>query len=291
MIDTHCHLEQKQYDLDRDKIIEACKKGLKVVVTSCANPKDLDLSLEMVEKHKGFVFLAAGLHPEYIKEISEKQKDEYLEKIKENKNKIVAVGEIGLDYFWIKDPILQKKQQEQFKELIAFSKEIKKPLVIHSRNSNEDLVKILEAEDAKKVLLHMFNGKDLLNRVVENKWLVSISYLIKRSKDYRKVAKLLPLENIVLETDAPWNGIQIEEKDFSKEFLEKNKSILGNVITNEPKEPMTMKIKDGWITLRNTPLAIKPAAEKIAEEKGLSFEEVWKRCGENAEKFFGLWKS
>ena len=51
---------------------------------------------------------------------------------------------------------------------------------------------------------------------------------------------------------------------------------------------MIMKIKDGWITLRNTPLAIKPAAEKIAEEKGLSFEEVWKKCGENAEKFFGF---
>ena len=288
MIDTHCHLEQKQYNQDRDKIIEACKKSLKAVVTSCANPKDFDLSLLISEKHKDFVFLSAGLHPEYIKEISQKEKDEYLEKIKENKNKIVAVGEIGLDYFWIHENELKEKQREQFKEMISFSKEIKKPLVIHSRNSNEDLVKILEDEDAKKVLLHMFNGKDLLNRVVENNWLVSISFLIKRSKDYRKVAKLLPLENIVLETDAPWNGIQILEKDFSEKFLKENLNILGNLPTTQLEEPLIMKIKDGWITLRNTPLAIKPAAEKIAEEKGLSFEEVWKKCGENAEKFLGL---
>src|SRR3989338_10348283 len=133
MIDVHCHLEQKEYDLDRDQVIEACKKaGIKAVITSSAHPRDLELTLSLAEKYKGFVYACFGLHPEFIKDnlfakkVDQKGLDEYLEKLKENKKKIVAIGEIGLDFFWIKEKSWREKQEEQFVQLINFSKEIKK---------------------------------------------------------------------------------------------------------------------------------------------------------------------
>src|SRR3989338_2355186 len=209
MIDVHCHLEQPNFEKDLDKVIENCKQaGLKAVITSCPNPKDFDRTMEIASKYSGFVFTCFGLHPEYIKEFSEKEVDEWMEKLKQNKNKMVGLGEVGLDFYWVKGANWQQKQKEQFKELIRFSKEIRKPLVVHCRDAYEETIKILEDEDAKKVLLHMFGGKNLLQRVVENNWLISMNYLVARSKDYKKIARDIPLENLTLETDAPWNCVQ-----------------------------------------------------------------------------------
>ena len=272
MIDVHCHLEQKEFDKDLDKVVENCKKAdLKAVVTSCANPKDLQKTLEMASKYNGFVFSSVGLHPEYIKEFSQKTVDEYLEKIKENRDKIVAVGEVGLDFYWVKEANWQEKQKEQFAELIRFSKEIKKPLVVHCRDAFEDTMKILEKEDAKQALLHMFGGKDFIQKIAENKWLLSINYLVTRSKTYRKIARDTPLENICLETDAPWNGVQkpIEQVTLSDIVFRKHEEL---------------KIA----SLRCDPTVIKLTAGKIAEIKNIPLESLWKACGENAERFFNL---
>ncbi|HLD41845.1 MAG TPA: TatD family hydrolase, partial [archaeon] len=154
---------------------------------------------------------------------------------------------------------------------VRFAKELKKHLVVHSRNSHPDTIKILENEDAKSVLLHMFGGKEQMKQVIENKWYISINYLVTRSKDYKKIARDTPLENICLETDAPWNGIQ-----KVKEELKENE-----IIFKQNKET-------NLITLRNDPTTIRLTAQKIAEVKGIPFQEVWKKCGENAKKFFGL---
>ena len=148
MIDSHCHLEQEAFDKDLGKVIENCKKtGLKAVVTSCANPEHFEKTLQTSSIYSGFVFSSVGLHPEYIKEFSQKTVDDYLEKIKENKNIIIAIGEIGLDFYWVKEKEWQEKQKEQFADLIRFSKEIKKPLVIHCRDANEETIKILGLEN------------------------------------------------------------------------------------------------------------------------------------------------
>jgi TatD DNase family protein len=252
MIDVHCHLEQEDYKNDRDQVIEKCRQQLKAVITSCVRPNDFDLTLELVEKFKGFVFATAGIHPEYIKEISVKEIDEFLERIKQNKNKLVGIGEIGLDFFWIKESEWQKKQKELFAEMVNFAKELKLPIVIHSRDAHEEVMKILEQEDARKVLLHMFGANQLVKRVIENKWNVSINTIILKSKSYRKVARDLPLEKLMLETDAPWLA------------------------------------PEGFGDKRNDSTAIKLVAEKVAEIKKKSFEEVWKKCGENAVEFFKL---
>jgi len=255
MIDVHCHLEQKDYDKDRDEVIERCKKELKAVITSCAHPRDFELTMQISEKYKNFVFATCGIHPEYIKEVSQKEIDETIEKIKQNKEKIVAIGETGLDFWWVKEAEWQQKQKELFVRLIELSKELKKPLVIHSRDAYEETVRILENEDAKEVDMHMFGDHHMTKRIVDNGWFISINTIILRSKGHKKIAKDCPLEKLMLETDAPWLS---------------------------PK-----KLLEG-IDERNYPTSIKLVAERIAEIKKLSFEEVWKKCGENAIKFFKL---
>ncbi|MGC8812363.1 MAG: TatD family hydrolase [Candidatus Aenigmatarchaeota archaeon] len=248
MIDVHCHLESKDYDKDREEIIEKCKKELKAIITCCAHPKDFDLTLNLVEKHKGFVFATIGIHPEYVKEISKEEKESFLEKIKSNKDKVVGIGETGLDFFWIKEKEWQERQKELFIELINFAKELNKPLIIHARNAYDEAVKILEQEDAKEVLMHMFGANYLVKRIIENNWYVSMNTIVLKSKKHKKVIRDTPLERILLETDSPWLG-------FGK---------------------------------RNDPLSVKIVAEKIAEIKEVSFEEVDRITTENTIKFFNL---
>ena len=144
-------------------------------------------------------------------------------------------------------------------------------MVVHSRDSHPETIRILEQEDAKNVLLHMFGGKEFIQQIVKNGWLVSVNYLVTRSKTYKKVARDLPLENLCLETDAPWNGVQkpldlVTEKDVV--FFKNDEAKVA--------------------TLRNDPATIVLTAQKIAEIKGISFEEVWKAAGQNAAKFFGI---
>lgn len=255
MIDVHCHLEQEDYDKDRDEVIEKCKKELKAVITCCAHPRDFDITMKMVEDHKNFVFASCGIHPEYIKEISEKEIEDFLEKIKRNKDKIVAIGETGLDFWWTQETEWQEKQKKLFIRLINLAKELKKPLIVHCRDAFEDTIKILEQGDAKEVNMHMFGNHNFVNRVIENGWYISMNTIVLRSKSYGKVIRDCPLDRLMLETDAPWLS--------PKKLLEN-------------------------IEVRNDSTSIKLVAEKIAEIKKLGFEEIWQKCGENAIKIFKL---
>ncbi len=248
MIDAHCHLEQADFDPDRDEAINSWKGKIKAVVTSCARPNDFDVTIETVKNHMGFVFATFGLHPEYIKEISEKEKNAYLEKIREQRELVTGIGEIGLDYFWIKEEEWREKQKILFREMLSFAKELGKSVVIHSRDASEDCIKILEEEKMKNVLLHLFGSREFLERVEKNGWHISIGPIIARSKTHKKIARDFPLEKILLETDSPWFG-------------------------------------DGT---RGTPLNINIVAEKIADAKKVTKDEVMKKCGENAMTFFQL---
>lgn len=250
MIDTHCHLEQKDYNEDREEVIKECKKKMKALVTSCAHPSDLDLTFEICKKHKGFVFYTIGLHPEYIKDLSDDDKKKTIDAIIKNKHLISGIGEIGLDYYWIKEEEWQEKQKELFAEMLKLAKKLDLPVVIHSRDAMQDTLDILEKEDFKgrKVLMHLFTAKEFLPRVLENGWSISIGPLILKNKETRKIARDCPLSNLMLETDSPWFG-------FGK---------------------------------RGTPLNTLKVAEKIAEIKKISKEEVEKQTDLNAIKFFGL---
>jgi TatD DNase family protein len=255
MIDIHCHLEQKDYDKDREDVIEKCRKELKAVITSCAHPRDFELTMRMVENHNGFIFASCGIHPEYVKDISEEQKDNFLDMIVKNKEKIVAIGETGLDYWYIKEKEWQERQKELFIELINLAKELGKPLIIHSREVFEETLDVLENNDAEKVNFHMWGANQLLKRILDNGWYVSMNTIILRSKKHKKIARDIPLDRLMLETDSPW---------LAPERLTEGKEA------------------------RNDPRSIKIVAEKIAEIKKLPFDEIWQKCGQNAVEFFNL---
>ncbi len=250
MIDAHCHMEQHDYDKDRDEIIQACKaSGLKAIITCCAHPRDWELTMQMVERHSDFVFACAAIHPEYIKDLQEHQIEEFIELLKSNKEKIVAIGETGLDYKWTKEHEWRAKQAELFRKFIAFSKKLHKPLVIHARDAYDEVVKILEEENAKRVMLHMFGANQLVKRIVDNGWFVSMNAIVLKSKKHGKVIRDVPLGRLMLETDSPW-----------------------------------LSPAGG----RNDPRSIKAVAEKIAEIKKLQFDEVWQKTAENAVELFSL---
>jgi len=248
MIDVHCHLEQKDFDKDRQQVIDLCRKELKALVTCCAHPRDFELTMKMVSDNKGFVFASAGIHPEYVKEISQPEKESFFDAIRKNKNNLVAIGETGLDYNWIKETEWREKQKQMFIEFINLAKELDLPLIIHSRDAMAETLEILEEQKAERALLHLFGDKNQLRRVIDNGWFISIGPLIKQSKLHKKIVRDCPIEQIMLETDSPWFG-------FGK---------------------------------RADPTCIKLVCEKIAEVKKIGFEEAWQKCGNNAKKFFIL---
>lgn len=258
MIDTHCHLEQSDYSKDRDVVIERCKHQLQAVVISCSNFKHFNTTLQLVRQHKGFVFAATSVHPQYVKEIDEKELRKYFEMIRSNKENIVAIGETGLDYNWIKETEWQEKQKQLFIRFIDLANQLLLPLVIHSRDAAETVVDILEKYKTKSVQMHMFTKRALLKRVIDNGWLISVNTLLLRSKNVKKIVRDCPLEQLMLETDSPWLGMDKDGK---------------------------LKPKD---IVRNEPIAVRLVAEKIAQIKKIKIENVDRQTTENAIKFFSL---
>ncbi|MCS7123719.1 MAG: TatD family hydrolase [Candidatus Aenigmarchaeota archaeon] len=251
MIDAHCHIEQKDFDNDRDLVIEECKKELKAIITSACEIENFLKTIEIVKKHKNFVYACFGLHPEYIKEISEKDVENFFDFVKENLNFVKGIGEVGLDYFWIKEDYWRNKQKELLERIVEFSREIKKPLVIHCRDAYKDLIKILEQEDAKKVLLHLFGALDLVKVIGENDFKITVGPIVDRSNKHKEIVKTLDLEYIMTETDSPWNNPN-------------NRN------------------------LRNIPLNVKFVCEKIADIKKIDLKEVIEKTSKNAIEFFDL---
>jgi TatD DNase family protein len=248
MIDVHCHLEHEKFRNNKE-IIQSFRKDLKAIITSSPHPKDFEYTLNLKKEFEGFVFACVGLHPEYIEEFSEETLDNFEEFVKSNKNDIVSIGEIGLDYFWIKDEKLRERQRWLFEKLIEFAKSVSKPITVHIRDAYEDALKILESIDYQKVHLHMFGGDKFLDKVLANEWKISVGPILLRSKTHKKIVKKLPLERIMLETDSPW--IKIDGKE-------------------------------------SMPTDVKFVAEKIAEVKNVSLEEVERKTDENAISLFKL---
>jgi TatD DNase family protein len=248
MIDVHCHLEQKDFDPDREEIIKECQKELKAIITCSCHFEDFDLTLDLTKKHPNFIFATFALHPLYIKEISEKEIEECFKKIEKNRKDVAGIGETGLD-FLIEEAELREKQKKLFEKFIRLALDLKKPLVIHARRAFKETIEILERFKVKNVLMHFFTAKELLPKILENRWSVSINTMLLKSKTIKKIVRDLPIEKIMTETDAPWLGI------------------------------------DGK---RNDPRAIKFVIERIAQIKKMEFGEVAKITTENAINFFNL---
>ncbi|MFH1327362.1 MAG: TatD family hydrolase [Candidatus Bathyarchaeota archaeon] len=247
MIDVHCHLTQPDYDSDRGEVIERCRQGLKAVVTSCAHPKDFSSTMQLVEQYPKFIFCTVGIHPTYVKEIGETENN-FIDLVEKNREKVNGIGEVGLD-FKIQENEFREQQKKLFISFMKLSEKIKLPLIIHSRAAFKEAMELLESYRMKNVLMHFFTARELLNKVIENDWYISVNTTLLTSKKIKKIVRDLPLERILTETDAPWLGLEKE---------------------------------------RNEPSSVKLVVEKIAQIKKLSFDEADSVTTENAQRFFSL---
>jgi len=244
-----------------EEVIAEARKKMTAIVTSVPDPKDFDKTMQIRERHRDFVFVAAGFHPELIDNYTDEDIKDYMNLIRANADRIVSVGEIGLDFFWVKDTDGQERTKQIFSDFIDFSLDIDKPLTIHSRSGEggdgiSETIKILKEKGAKNVMMHCFSGneKNLEDCLAEG-WYISFATVVVKSRRHQRLATATPLEKMLLETDAPWQDP--DTKPASKE-------------------------------LTNRPWKIERSAEIIAAIKELTKEEVLQATTENARRFFGL---
>ena len=256
MFDVHCHLE---YIENPEKVVEKCKKrDCKI----CAAVSDLKDVRKVIRFNDGkTVFVALGLHPERALKYENLQLDDYEKIIREHAHEIVAVGEIGLDYNWVKDADKQERTREIFVRFLRLARELNKPVVIHCREAFSDTLSILEKEypDGEKVIIHFFTGtKEDLKTCLERGYWISFNTIACRSKSFRKLIERTPIDKMLLETDAPWCH---PKPDVGKE-----------------KE------------LNNVPWNITYTAELIGRLTDRTKEEVLNITEKNAMKAFGILK-
>ena len=200
-IDSHCHLDAfKNYD---EVIRRAQKAGVGALVTSGCSGKDNRKTIEIARKYPAYVFAVAGVAPQEA--MSMEKFDTQLSFLRENRNLVVGVGEIGLDFQWAKTPAQKARQQECFELFTEFALSEKLPLVIHSRAAEKEVLDMLMKRDAEKVLLHCFSGQpSLAEMAAEHGFLISVPPVPSTNRE--RIIKHIPLENILLETDAPYLG-------------------------------------------------------------------------------------
>ena len=200
MIDVHAHLCYPDFGLGIEEILEKSRQELAGVVVASARHSEGVQALELCRQEKGFLFPSLGYHP-----TEGDDPGKVMELIREHRNEVVAVGEVGLDYHWEKNPGKRKKQAGVFKEFINLAKELDKPLVIHSWDAERECFEIVR-DSGLTVIFHCFSGKrDLAEEIVQvPNFYVSISTQVLFNKGVRKVAKNIPLERLLLETDAPF---------------------------------------------------------------------------------------
>jgi TatD DNase family protein len=203
LVDVHAHMEFKNFDEDRDEVIERAKKaGVVAIINSGINKMRIEKTLEMLKKYD-IMKASLGIYPTEQTEMTEKEVEEILETIRKNKKKIVAVGEIGLDFFEQEDT--KEEQKKNFLNMIEFAEELKLPMIIHSRKAEQDTVEILETSKQKKIMMHCFSGsKKLIKRCEDNGWMFSIPTNITFSEHFQMMAKEVSMSQIMTETDAPY---------------------------------------------------------------------------------------
>ena len=199
-IDSHCHIDK----LDNiEKIVENSKNaGVEIIISNGLNPTNNKLVLELSKKFKE-VKAALGMYPIDSLELKKSEIDQEIEFIKKNPNKIIAIGEVGLDF---KEGLkTREKQEKTFREFVKLAKDLDKPVIVHSRKAEKECIEILEELNSKKVIMHCFSGKlKLVRKIFSNGWFLTIPTCVKHSEHFQKIIEICPIENLLCETDSPY---------------------------------------------------------------------------------------
>ncbi len=255
MIDTHAHLNIENYEDRIDKILAESKEaGVEKIVIPGVVPSEFDSIIKLIEKYDN-LYGAVGVQPKEITNLP----NNWLEITESycNHPKIVAIGEIGLDYYWIKEQENHNLQKEIFIKQIELAKKKKLPILIHDREAHGDTFDILKeyTEGEIPVVMHCFSGSpEFAQRCLKEDWYIALGGVVtfKNAKKTKEVAKIAPLDKLLLETDSPY-------------------------LT-----PVPFRGKE------NSPVYVKYVAEEIAKIKEITFEEIDKATTENAKKIFNF---
>lgn len=251
LIDTHCHLDFPEFDQDREQVIQRSKdNGIDYIINIGSSLTGSQKSYDLAQKYD-FIYATCGIHP-HDADSADTKTQEALRLIAK-KDKIVAIGETGLDYY--KNYSKAENQMSLFVYLVKLAKELNLPLVIHSRLAQDDVLKVLKSLLPVRAVIHCFSGDaDFLKNCLDSGFFISFTCNLtyKKAENLRNLVKLTPLEQLMLETDAP--------------FLS----------------------PEGLRGKRNEPLYVKSLAEEICKIKEVNFEDVARITTENARKFFNL---
>jgi len=201
IIDVHCHLTDKYFEDKLDQVIKRAKKNNVVnIISNGVNLEDNKKILEITKKYD-IVKASFGFYPDDIIKSTSEEIEKNLEFIKKNKNKIIAIGEVGLDLY---NNLDLKKQKEVFIKVIELSERIKKPLIIHSRKAENECINLLKNYKVKAIF-HCFSGNfNLVNEIEKNNFMLSIPCNIVRAEHFQNIVKNFNLNQILTETDAPY---------------------------------------------------------------------------------------
>ena len=255
MIDSHCHLSQADYDLPVHDLIKiAREEGIDKMLNIACDTGDWDELIQVINRYKN-VYGAIGIHPEYAL----RDKDNFLEKLPklfDENPKLLAVGEIGLDYS--DKTIPADKQKNLFYKQIQIAHEIGKPIIVHTRDAEVDTLDILsKAYKTGRLkdsgIIHCFSGSlELAQKTLDMGFYISISGIItfKSANSLREIVKEIPVDKLLVETDCPW-------------------------LAPEP-----------FRGRKNQPAYVVKTLEKVAELKGISAEELDKITTKNFKQLF-----
>lgn len=206
IIDVHAHYEDERYDEDRAAVLERqFENGVQYIINAGAGIESSKGALEHAYAYKN-IYCTIGIHPQYVED-GEKVEDLRKLYVENDKSKIVAIGEIGLDYHYTKE--FKEEQKRLFKEQLEFAYEVGLPVQIHSRDASIDTVEVLENTDKKpeKIMFHCFDlNEQTAKYIIQKGYKISLGGNItyKRTDTAIKVIKEMPIENIMTETDSPY---------------------------------------------------------------------------------------
>ncbi|MEE3955383.1 TatD family hydrolase [Peribacillus frigoritolerans] len=253
LFDTHVHVNAEQFNEDLEDVIERAKEaGVDNMVVVGFDRPTIIRAMELIETYD-FMYAAVGWHPVDAIDMTEEDL-QWIEELS-NHPKVVAIGEMGLDYHWDKSP--KDVQMEVFRKQIRLAKKVGLPIIIHNREATADIVNILKEEEASRVggIMHCFSGSaETALECINMNFYISLGgpVTFKNAKKPKEVAAAVPLERLLIETDCPYLA------------------------------PHPYRGK------RNEPSYVKLVAEQIAEIKQLTIEEVSQATTENAKKLFGI---
>ncbi len=219
--DVHCHLNHPLLKQRLDEVLRNARDaGVGLIVTAGVNPASNDEVLAMARQHPGIVTCSLGMYPldalgldvesdavGMTRQLQPMDVDAELVRIEGLADSCVAIGEVGMDFKFTKDAPSIAKQKEIFTKILDLAERVKKPVVVHSRSAEQECIELLETATLPGIVMHCFGGrKSLIRRAADNGWSFSVPPVIARLQHFQTLVGLVPLGQLLTETDAPWLG-------------------------------------------------------------------------------------